>query len=79
MIATGIATRALAALLLLETITLPPPETPEEVSLVWVGVTLSELNRQGQGKNSFSWTSTCAGFLKHNSGRNPQTGLQCMV
>ena len=26
----------------------------------------------------FFWTSTCAGFLKHNCGRNPQTGVECM-
>ena len=68
-----IATRALAALLLFEAITLPL----EKVSLVWVGVTLSNPERQAQKK--LFWTLTCAGYLKHNSGRNPHTEVQFMV
>ena len=43
-----------------------------------MSVTLSKLKRQGAGKKHFR-TWTCAGFLKHNSGRNPQTVLQSMV
>ena len=27
----------------------------------------------------FFWTSTCARFLKHNSRRSPQTGVECMA
>ena len=45
---------------------------------MWLDVTLSNPDRQAQEKKIF-WTLTCAGFLKHHSGRNPQTELQCMV
>ena len=44
-----------------------------------MGVRLSKLNGQGRRQKKIFWTSTCAGFLKHNSGRNPETGIQCMV
>ena len=67
---TAIATRALAALLLFEAITLPPPRDLDEVSLLWVGVTLSNLKGRPRKKNldlAICW------LLKHNSGRNPHT------
>ena len=30
-------------------------------------------------ENGFLWTSSCAGFVKHNSGQNRQTRVECMV
>ena len=44
-----------------------------------MGVTLSKAEWTGARKKTFFCTSTCAGFLKHNSGQNPQTGVECMV
>ena len=75
---TAIATRALAALLLLETITLPPLR-PRRVLTGLGGRHTVEPEQTGPGEKHIFWTSTCAGFLKHNTGRHPQTGLQCMV
>ena len=72
--------RALDALLLLETITLPPPPRDlEEVSVVWTGAALSKPAQAFVKESFFSWTSTRAGFLKYNSGRDPHTGVECRV
>ena len=49
-----------------------PPLRPKEVSLIWLGAALLKTGQKIGRKNIFL-TSTCAGFLKHNSGRDQQT------
>ena len=74
-IATAIATRALAVLLLFEAITLPPPRPRKGLTRLGGRHTVEP---GGRPKFFFLDLDMCW-LLKHNSGRNPHTEVQYMV
>ena len=70
---------ALAALLLLKSHNTTPPRDLEEVSFVRAGTALSKPAQTFAREKTLPWTLTCAGFVKHNSVRKQQTGIECRV
>ena len=65
-------------LLLLETITLPLPETSKRSHSSWWAPHCQRLDkRPPERKKPFFWTPTCAGFQKKYCGGNPKTWVEC--